>query len=80
MPIRWAMRRQTIMIGGRTTGRPGAFSNPPENEVVGHFEHETQKPAQGEQVDEDIGAEAQEGVPIPALIWRRAMRVTIAAR
>ena len=42
----------------------GGGQDAPEDEVVGHFQHKAQQRREREQVDEDVGAEAEEGVPV----------------
>ena len=44
--------------------QPGRRQDAAEHQLVRHLEHEAQQPGQHQQVDEDVGAEAEEGVPV----------------
>ena len=69
---------------GETIGEPGVVhraqeqhqpdrgQDASEHQRVGHLEHEAQQRRQREHVDEDVGAEAEEGVPVAGRPYLRA--------
>ena len=53
-----------IVERGQTEHQPGGGQDASEDDVVRHLQHEAQESRQREQVDEDVGSEAEEGVPV----------------
>ena len=49
---------------GETQHQAGRRQDASEDEVVGHLQDEAQQRGQREQVDEDVGAEAEERAPV----------------
>ena len=62
--LREPVREPRVVQRGQRHHQAGRGQDAPEHELVRHLEHEAQQARQHEQVDEDVGAEAEEGVPV----------------
>ena len=62
--LREPVGQPRVIERGQAQHQPGGRQDAAEDEVVRHLQHEAQQRGQREQVDEDVGAEAEEGVPV----------------
>jgi hypothetical protein len=63
-PLREAIGEPGIVEGGEAHHQPERRQDAAEHQAVRHFQHEPQQPGQHQHVDQDVGAEAEEGVPV----------------
>ncbi len=73
-PLRETIREPRVVARRQRHHQPGGRQDAPEHELVGHLEDEAQKARQHEHVDEDVGAEAEERVPVARRPQRRLVR------
>jgi hypothetical protein len=54
----------SVIGGGEAEHQPDGGQDAPEGDGVGHAQHEAEQAGEHQQVDEDVGAEAEERVPV----------------